>query len=234
MSWRMPMAEDAYHFAEGLRSYEYEWNTWFGADRGEVGFLFYFDDGTNDPISAINSTTSYVFPVDAILKTMELAVNIEDLRDSDIAQSRLTTEKVLDPLTSVERQVYQPSQSVNSLSPYEKKYNPSNFPLREIEQYAKNTLGELNVDWAISDYWWAERVQNGVNNNGTPMKDLRSISYTVVGVESIRITELMVRPVRRLEAEVPVYKNYYNIYRSNYPPGIPLFLVDSEPLMSTM
>ncbi|MCX8000714.1 MAG: hypothetical protein N3A69_17495, partial [Leptospiraceae bacterium] len=33
-------------------------------------------------------------------------------------------------------------------------------------------------------------------------------------VESIRITELMVGPVRRVETEVPVYQNYYNFYRS--------------------
>ena len=230
ISWRMPMAEDAYHFAEGLRSYEYEWDTWFGVDREEVGFLFYFDDGTNDPISAINSTTNYVFPVDAVLKTMQLAVNLTDLRDTDTAQTRLTTEKVPDPLTAVEKQVYLPSQNINSLSPYEKKYNTPNFPLREIEQYVKNTLGEFNMDWIINDYWWAERVFNGVNSDETPMRDLRSISYTVAGVESIRITELMVRPVRRMESEVPVYQNLYNFYRSNYSPGIPLFLTDLEPL----
>lgn len=230
ISWRMPMAESAYYFAEGLRSFEYEWNTWFGVDRGEVGFLFYFDDGINEPISAINSTTNYVFPADAMLKAMELAVNLVDLRDSDTAQSRLTTEKVPNPLSSIERQVYNPSQNPNSLSPYEKNYNKSNFPVREIELYAKTTLGDINVDWVINDYWWAERVLNGIDNNGTPMKDLRSISYTVAGIESIRITELMVRPVRRVEAEVPIYQNYYNIYRSNYSPGIPLFLVDFEPL----
>ncbi len=232
ISWRMPMAKNAYYFAEGLRSSQYEWATWFGVDKNEVGFLFYYDDGTNDPVSAINSASNYVFPVDPILKIMELAVNLIDLRDTDIAQSRLTTEKVPEPLTSLERQVYLPSKDVNSLSPYEKGYNSSNFPLREMEQYAKTTLGELNVNWAINDYWWAERVQNGVNSEGAPLKDLRSISYTVAGVESIRITELMVRPVRRLEAEVPVYQNYYDFYRSNYPPGIPLFLVDWEPLVN--
>ncbi|HOQ31861.1 MAG TPA: hypothetical protein PLA12_05030 [Candidatus Hydrogenedens sp.] len=230
MSWRMPMAEDAYYFAEGLRSYEYEWDTWFGDNKGEVGFLFYSDDGTNEPISAFNPTINYIFPVDAVLKTMQLAVNLTDMRDSDVAQSRLTTEKVPDPLTSTEKNIYNPSQNINSLSPYEKGYNTSNFPLRNIENYAKNTLGELDINWAINDYWWSERVLNGVNNNGIPVKDLRSISYTVAGVDSIRITELMVRPVRRVEAEIPVYQNLYNSYKTPYPPGIPLFLTDFEPL----
>ncbi|MBN2311741.1 MAG: hypothetical protein JXR94_22370 [Candidatus Hydrogenedentes bacterium] len=46
---------------------------------------------------------------------------------------------------------------------------------------------------AIFDDWWA-LMTGGASQ--------RSISYTVSGAESIRITEIMVRPVRRIEAEM--------------------------------
>ncbi|HOL19439.1 MAG TPA: hypothetical protein PK813_04265 [Candidatus Hydrogenedens sp.] len=234
ISWKLPTAYDAFYFAEGLRSYEDDWSTWFQEDNNEPGFFFYnYDNVSGIPVSAMNpnsETQCFNFPVDPLLKTIQFAVNLVDMRDSDVVQTRLTTEKVPSSLSSSEEKVYNPSTNKNTLSVFEKGHNPENFPLKEIENYMKETLEERNIFFAINDYWWANRVDNGISTDGTILKDLRSISYTVAGVESIRITELMVRPVRRLELEVPVYQNYYNYYRTNYSPGIPLFLADVEAL----
>ncbi len=221
LSWRLPEGLEAYHFAQGLRSYEYEWKSWYRKSDGEPGFLYLGDDGAGNPLSALVGDET-VFSVDPILKIMQYAVNIVDSRDEDLAQTRLTTEKVPGNLTASERDEYLPSQNENSLNPYEKGHNPTNLELRSLEKYAKETMGEYNISFAINDEWWANRVSNA------GLKDLRSISYTVAGIESIRITELMVRPVRRLEVEVPVYQNLYNYYRGEYPPGIPLFLYDVD------
>ncbi|MCX8064117.1 MAG: hypothetical protein N3G21_02975, partial [Candidatus Hydrogenedentes bacterium] len=220
VNWRLPEGLDAYYFAQGLRSYEYEWRSWYKKSDDEPGFLYFGEDGFGNSLSALSGEET-VFPVDPILKIMQLAVNIEDARDINVAQSRLTTEKVPGTLTSAEREVYLPSQNENSLNPFEKGHNPTNIRLRELEKYSKETLGETNVSWTIHDEWWANRVSNA------GAKDLRTISYTVSGVESIRITELMVRPVRRLETEIPVYQNLYNYYLNEYPPGIPLFLCNT-------
>lgn len=227
--------KDAGLFAQGLRNYEYEWNTWFPIRNGEPGFLFNSYNESGEPISALDTTTDFTFPVDPILKVMQLAVNLTDLRDNDCAQTRLTTEKYPSLLTTEEGLRYSPSQNSTTLSSYEKGHNPTNFPLREMEQYVKNTLGERNISWSINDEWWASKVQNGVNQEGTaPLGDLRTISYTVAGVESIRVTELMVRPVRRLEAEMPIYRSAYNSYLNDYPPGIPLFLADVVTMSGSM
>lgn len=218
VNWRLPEAIDTYNFAQGLRSYEYEWTSWYRKSENEPGFYYYTPNNSSSPPVSAFAGDETTFPVDALLKVMQLAVNIVDARDEDIAQSRLTTEKIPGTLTASEKEVYQPSQNDNSLNPFEKGHNPTNIRLRELEKYAKETLGEYDISWSIEDEWWANRVSNAGK------KDLRTISYTVSGVESIRITELMVRPVRRLEAEAPVYQSLYNYYRNEYPPGLPLFL----------
>lgn len=220
VNWRLPEAIDAYNFAQGLRSYEYEWTSWYRKSENEPGFYYYTPNNSSSPPVSAFAGDETTFPVDALLKVMQLAVNIVDARDEDIAQSRLTTEKIPGTLTASEKEVYQPSQNDNSLNPFEKGHNPTNIRLRELEKYAKETLGEYDISWSIEDEWWANRVSNAGK------KDLRTISYTVSGVESIRITELMVRPVRRLEAEAPVYQSLYNYYRNEYPPGLPLFLYE--------
>jgi hypothetical protein len=51
-----------------------------------------------------------------------------------------------------------------------------------------------DVTTVLGDQWWSNNVGGYI--------PLRDISYTQAGVESIRINEIMARPVRRIEAEV--------------------------------
>lgn len=81
---------------------------------------------------------------------------------------------------------------------------PDRFPadtgVRAL-QLAANLVDQRDPDHArttlsdtVFDLWWQD-VLGG---------DLREIEYTASGTESIRINELMVRPVRRIEAEATV------------------------------
>ncbi|HEO71455.1 MAG TPA: hypothetical protein ENN80_09335, partial [Candidatus Hydrogenedentes bacterium] len=57
---------------------------------------------------------------------------------------------------------------------------------------ADHTRTEIKV--RVPDDWW-----DAITNGGVPE---REIEYTLCGIESIRINEMMVRPVRRVEAEM--------------------------------
>jgi len=58
----------------------------------------------------------------------------------------------------------------------------------------------------LEDPWWSETFITGASiddTNGDGIQDfIRQIEYKTSGIESIRINEIMVRPVRRIEAEV--------------------------------
>ncbi|GMU92140.1 MAG: hypothetical protein AMXMBFR4_11980 [Candidatus Hydrogenedentota bacterium] len=59
--------------------------------------------------------------------------------------------------------------------------------------HARNVFSSTITDW-----WWRNV---GAQYFGLPLGEEREITYTQAGVESIRINEIMVRPVRRVEAE---------------------------------
>ncbi|MBI5091242.1 MAG: hypothetical protein HZB26_02230 [Candidatus Hydrogenedentes bacterium] len=87
---------------------------------------------------------------------------------------------------------------------------PADANLRAA-QLAVNIKDSRDGDFARSeltssvadDLWWDD-VQLTLRNSGlfTGTPTTRPISYTQAGVESIRINELMIRPVRRIEAEM--------------------------------
>jgi len=56
------------------------------------------------------------------------------------------------------------------------------------------------------DPWWHLMTDDGSGNTG----EKRAITYTQAGCEGIRITEMMVRPVRRVEAEISTADSRYN------------------------
>jgi hypothetical protein len=60
-------------------------------------------------------------------------------------------------------------------------------------------LARTELTTTTEDIWWA--AQEYTNNPSNGIRTGPSISYTVAGIEAIRINELMVRPVRRIEAE---------------------------------
>ncbi|HRT67039.1 MAG TPA: hypothetical protein P5540_19705, partial [Candidatus Hydrogenedentes bacterium] len=73
--------------------------------------------------------------------------------------------------------------------------------------------GRSTATMQVDDTWWDRmQVYDRVNNHGETFDqgrlvvevtgDRRKIVYTVAGIEGVRITEMMVRPVRRVEAEM--------------------------------
>ncbi len=54
--------KDAGLFAQGLRNYEYEWNTWFPIRNGEPGFLINSYNESGEPISALDNHNGLYFP----------------------------------------------------------------------------------------------------------------------------------------------------------------------------
>lgn len=165
-----------------------------------------------DPLSGLVTTpTVGIFPADPVLEILQAAVDIVDNRDSDHSRSVLITE----------RRNRVPQTAATGLADYDTwpdrfstRENTSEgelMPLGEIGAYALNSLG-LNRKLEIKDEWWTffavdplpvsvdGDVTAGVLGE-TNQPEERLISYTATGTEAIKINELMVRPVRRIEAE---------------------------------
>jgi hypothetical protein len=92
----------------------------------------------------------------------------------------------------------------------------------------------------VGDPWWFDKqVQaymapppQGISlplEEAESIAERRPIKYTVAGFEGIRITEMMVRPVRRVEAEMSIVEN-------TFPPGIlgrdPMEVLSDNPALS--
>ena len=69
------------------------------------------------------------------------------------------------------------------------------------KDYRDRDHARTEVTTKTDDTWWVD--PNGPDPGGTA----RDISYTSAGVESVRINEIMVRPVRRIEAEMDPIAN---------------------------
>ena len=136
------------------------------------------------------------FPADPVLQALQTAVDIVDNRDSDHSRSLLATERgKATPLTALEAGTFDfwPTR----LGLRERIDDTDYFPLGEIEDHLRNTMG-VDRKLQIRDEWWT--FDAGVTGvYGLPEE--REISYAVSGSEAIRINELMVRAVRRVEAE---------------------------------
>lgn len=161
----------------------------------------------NDPAELIPTTNPYnehAFPIDPQLEAMQLAVDLADNRDDDHERSVLTTEpfdtvdELLPDGSGLESGVKDPWPLAEDLNDRERLKASGNslLPLEEIQDFASSTL-HLTRNLEIVDEWWSEFV---TGNNGQPEE--RHISYTAAGQEAVRINEIMVRPVRRVEAEM--------------------------------
>ncbi|HPJ98900.1 MAG TPA: hypothetical protein PKW60_05400, partial [Candidatus Hydrogenedentes bacterium] len=105
---------------------------------------------------------------------------------------------------------------------------PADLGLRRL-QLAANLVDRRDTDHAqteltisVPDDWWNDRFS-------PPPPDEKRIEYTAAGIESIRINELMVRPVRRVEAEMtvdPANPYYQALFKFNPadPPGYTTYL----------
>ncbi|NLF57229.1 MAG: lamin tail domain-containing protein [Candidatus Hydrogenedens sp.] len=130
------------------------------------------------------------FPFDPQLQAMQVAVNIADSRDHDPARSLLVMEKR--PTGD-----YAPLQPAEPLNERERVPRTELFPTGQIQEYLAGALGLTTENKRVvnTDPWWREVTADA----GAPQD--RLLSYAVAGADAIRITELMVRPVRRVEAE---------------------------------
>lgn len=137
------------------------------------------------------------FPADPVLRAMQAAVDIVDNRDRDHSRSVLSTERQRRlPLSSdLNLPRYDPfpvNQGIRSRIP-----EGELFPLGELQDHLRTTM-DLTRTLEIIDDWWM--FEAGVAGEfGNPEE--RRISYTVSGNEAVRINEIMVRAVRRVEAE---------------------------------
>lgn len=227
---------EAREFAEGLRQAD----THFSAPRFEVngktygGFL-HLDIGAIEP-------ASFGLPADPQLQAMQAAVNLADARDADAARSTMTTERMDLVRTADETPSPIPTPLPASAADWRFRPWPDSLnqreripegdlmPLEEIEEYLRQTLKLEDLNTQIIDTWWSKWVDADVDTTVPPQDERqeRHISYTVTGSEAVRINELMVRAVRRVEAEtvmvgMPDYDT--NLDPAPYA-GMPGFYVD--------
>lgn len=144
----------------------------------------------------LDGPTANIVPGDPQLAVMQTAATIVDARDSDHARTELTTPR-LDLIA--ENTAYAPWPQELNLR--ERVAQESIFPAEEVQAHF-NALG-LNIAVDTEDHWWARMVASDkVDIFGDPVGEGRRFQHTIAGLESIRINELMVRPVRRVEAEM--------------------------------
>ena len=158
-------------------------------------------------------------PADPLLEAMQIAANIVDDRDPDHGRTVLTTEK-LDIISGLSNGVVNikdvpwPAE----LNSREEIAPGTLLPLESIQQDILTTLNETK-ELSSVDSWWKNIVVNDdpaaviaagkdADKIAALKHEERRISNTVAGNEAIKINELMVRPVRRVEAEAVTHVIY--------------------------
>lgn len=194
----LPYDRSVLHYAEGLRQN--------GLSLGGVR-----PDGSNAPISAgfmhfrdnggdIVPLTGNL-PADGVVTTMQLAVNAVDNRDIDCSRTVLATENINANPDAAAAVGYTPWPAPDELNARETITSEMKFPVHEVQNELVRTMGETERTLDSTDEWWGALVKKTDPVSGAVTKEERQISYTAAGTEAIRINELMVRPVRRIEAE---------------------------------
>ncbi len=118
----------------------------------------------------------HAIPADPQLQALQTAVDLVDTSDINHARSEITLDRP----------------EIAPDSPREIIPTENRLPLDQLQQYAKDVLNKSEKEFDNADHWWNKQPQSD---------EPRHISYTAAGREAIRINELMVRPVRRVEAE---------------------------------
>lgn len=177
-----------------------------GLRRGDATLAGYMLASGLDPLNGVYNAGQAAWRIleeDPFLRALQLAVNLVDNRDRDAKASRITLPREQDNRMPIETERVPPQQAL---------------PLNLIQDFKTNAMGmnDPNRSLDTSDPWW-EEVSNGQK---------RSISYTVAGADAIRINEVMVRPVRRIEAETN--RTVGTEIISPSPFGLPTFNVQSD------
>ena len=188
-----PANLDPLRFAEGLRQ----------ADTTFTGYLF---GQSNDR-----------FDADPELQAMQTAVNIADSRDADCVRSLLVMDKQITApyLDAIPRLYGVPlpfalNAPAEPLNERERVPQSDAFPVGDLQDFLNNALGGVSAGKRVIavDRWW-ENLTAAVSSDATVAdREDRTISYAVAGTDAIRINEMMVRPVRRVEAEAVTHLHY--------------------------
>ncbi len=228
-----PPADDPLTFAEGLRQ----------ADTTFTGYIF----GQPTTLSS-GGILNGLFAADPELQAMQAAVNIADSRDADCARSLLVMDR---QVTASSYQTWfdrnygraTPFAPLEPLNERERIAQSDAFPVGDLQDYLITAIGGSAADRRVVsvDDWWQ------VLTAAAGQREDRTISYAAAGVDAIRINELMVRPVRRVEAEavthipdpsgsglrVPLWSLYPNVPTNENNlnptpyPGMPEFDLDT-------
>lgn len=142
------------------------------------------------------------------LRALQMAVNLVDNRDRDPRASRITLPR---------------EYTRRMLKEQERTPAEQTLPLDMIKDFRDNVLGGDPNSKSLDNWdpWW-DQVSQEQGSDG----NRRRISYTVAGVDTIRINEVMVRPVRRIEAETNRADDPA-IVTNPSPNGVPVFNVTS-------
>ena len=190
----------------------------FTPDGGEqAGLLYGFDLAAGVLAPATTQELGNRIPEDPVLAALMAAVDIVDNRDPDHARTTLTTENIniierpaeqAAALAEADNGVPNPYEGVyhypasTDLGPRERIPSDDLVHLESIEEYAETQLESDDAPLLeFADRWWSRFVTNDLTEDGSTLPEERRISYTVTGNEAVRINEIMVRPVRRVEAE---------------------------------
>ena len=198
-----------------------EWDPALGV-AGTGGLLF--ADSPAGPVPTTHEELGHRLPADPVLAAMQTAADAVDSRDGDHARTVLTTEKADLIPDSEFNGVPWPDSVI--ISPRDQVPSEELLNLEDIEDYAGSQLEMGDVPpFQFIDRWWATLVMNQpLPSAADPDPDFgqesRRISYTASGSEAIRINEIMVRPVRRVEAEAtPDKPNFGAAYRRELDPS---------------
>lgn len=184
------------------------WDEEFDLPEGTTGGMLFTPDPMNgDHLKAPTwPHLEHRIPADPVLGAMQTAVDVVDSRDRDNSRSVLITERVDISPPELEEYTKDEIASFGGLVPvaWEGPTGPRDrvsdsdaMKLEEVQDYMADTLELANPPrLAKIDEWW--RAQG---NRELSAPEERRISYTVSGTEAVRINEIMVRPVRRVEAE---------------------------------
>ncbi len=126
----------------------------------------------------------HAIPADPQLQALQTAVDLVDTSDINHARSEITLDRP----------------EIDPDSPREVIPTENRLPLDQLQEYAKDVLNKSDKEFDNADHWWNKQPDGDSDNDNDEESD-RYISYTAAGREAIRINELMVRPVRRVEAE---------------------------------
>ena len=166
-------------------------------DQGDAatGGLLFASSGTR--FLPTTNGPQHAIPADPLLEALQIAVNVKDTVDRAYGRTELITERtdaVSPPFESGSVANWPQDTDLNA----RERISTANLLVTEdIETYITQVLGLEPRRLQSVDTWWSNLVLADASRG-----EQRHITYAVAGQEAIRINELMVRPVRRVEAEM--------------------------------